>query len=360
MLTNVSLFSGMGGIDLAAEAAGIETVCFVESDAFCQRGLRKNWPHVPIIGDVHDATKETIQEAIEAYRERGARGPDGPGALADAHAVGRKEGHSKSEIRYGQPDTRVGGGDVSDAPGLRGPAEQRDEPDGAVPGHGGSRRTARADWSADIVSGGFPCQPVSIAGRRRGKEDDRWLWPEMLRVIREIRSTWVVAENVAGLVHMGLSECLSDLEGAGYEVTTLQIPACAVGAPHRRDRIFIVAHAVNGGPQERRTEDDAALSRRRGRGAAPSVLGPASPESSSDVSDARPGRHGASERQVPAGRFGSFDSDWWAAEPDVGRVAHGVPHRVDRLRTLGNAVVPPQIYRIFAAIALIEGGHDAD
>lgn len=103
----------------------------------------------------------------------------------------------------------------------------------------------------DILTGGFPCQPYSTAGKRLGKEDERHLWPEMLRAIREIQPRWVVGENVRGLTNwnggMVFNEVQADLEAEGYEVLPFLLPACAVNAPHRRDRIWFIAHANNKG-----------------------------------------------------------------------------------------------------------------
>lgn len=95
----------------------------------------------------------------------------------------------------------------------------------------------------DLVCGGYPCQPFSTAGKRGGAEDDRHLWPEMFRIISELRPTWVLGENVAGHITLGLDEVLSDLDALGYASRAFVIPACAVDAPHRRDRVWIVAHA---------------------------------------------------------------------------------------------------------------------
>ena len=274
-LTHLSLFSGIGGIDLAAEWAGFKTVCFVEIDKYCQKVLRKHWSEVPIIEDIRDVTKEKVMAYAESIRG------------------GSLQGYTREHQTVGyQGNSRVWGKE---------------------------ERGTAAHNPITLITGGFPCQPVSIAGKRRGKEDDRWLWPEMLRVIREVRPTWVVAENVAGLVRMGLNDCLADLEGEGFEVITFLIPACAVNAPHRRDRVFIVAHTSREGLQNRNAWTDRGWSCLQSAG-----------------EDSR--RNGSQ----------------WATEPDVGRVAHGVPSSVDRLRALGNAVVPQQIHPILWAIAEIE------
>ncbi len=99
---------------------------------------------------------------------------------------------------------------------------------------------------AFILTGGFPCQPFSCAGKRRGKEDERALWPEMFRVIQEVRPTWIIGENVAGFIGMGLDDSISDLEREGYSVQAFVLPACAVNAPHRRDRVWIIANSTSG------------------------------------------------------------------------------------------------------------------
>ena len=122
-----------------------------------------------------------------------------------------------------------------------------------------------AKWrGADLLTGGFPCQPFSQAGQRRGEQDDRALWKEMFRVINEARPRWVLGENVPGIINMALDQVLSDLAGAGYSTGTVIIPACAVNAPHRRSRCWIMAHAseqrlqgfggVEGESEERRQE----------------------------------------------------------------------------------------------------------
>ena len=102
----------------------------------------------------------------------------------------------------------------------------------------------------DLICGGFPCQPFSVAGNQRGDQDDRYLWPEMLRVISEVRPTWIIGENVPGIINMALDNVLSDLENLSYACQTFNIPACAVDAPHQRKRVWIVAHAGGDGLRE--------------------------------------------------------------------------------------------------------------
>ena len=188
----------------------------------------------------------------------------------------------------------------------------------------------------DLICGGFPCQPWSIAGQQRGAEDDRDLWPAMARLIAELRPRWVIGENVRGFVNepMGLQRSLSDLESLEYEATAFVIPACAVDAPHRRDRVWIVANADGqrcGASRSGETQTGAATS--------PITTG----EQSSPVADAGTETERASEGHTS-------ECDGWIIEPSVGRVAHGVPNRVDRLKALGNAVVPQVVEQIGRAI----------
>ena len=212
-----------------------------------------------------------------------------------------------------------------------------------VPCHEDIRKLTGADIGpVDVICGGYPCQPFSTAGKRGGAEDDRHLWPEMFRLVEELRPAWVIGENVTGHVGMGLDDVLSDLESAGYAATPFVIPACAVDAPHRRDRLWIVAHAEYGdagniaGNMEsiqraaRSTRGEQTTAPYRGR----ETLAHAHGEFRSA------GRNRAQHDEPRHGNSVCGTGREWRPEPDVGRVAHGIPRRVDRLRALGNAVVP--------------------
>lgn len=211
-----------------------------------------------------------------------------------------------------------------------------------VPNVGDIRTADFSPYSgATVLTGGFPCQPFSVAGNRRGAADDRFLWPEMLRAIECSKPDWVVGENVAGIIQMELDRLLSDLEGIGYTALPFIIPACAVDAPHRRERVWIVAQSnTKRELQPQRSERE---ERRWAR------------DSSANVPDTkRTGLegHGTNSRQskVPQSR----DFCRWETEPNVGRVANGISNRVDRIRCLGNSIVPQVAFEILRSIAEIE------
>jgi DNA (cytosine-5)-methyltransferase 1 len=221
-----------------------------------------------------------------------------------------------------------------------------------------------------------------------GNEDDRALWPEMFRVIIECRPRWVVAENVPGIVDMALDGVLSDLENQGYEVGTMVIPACAVNAPHRRDRVWIVAHHArqndweyHGEPGKRqiqqsgirhgenvvanpksvgsespRTEKPESQGAERADGGRTFVANPDSPPKNRPAIARRQCRRGQLEpglggmaHGLPGRMDGHFDE-----EPNIPRIATGIPDRAARLRALGNSIVPQVAYQIISNISKLE------
>jgi len=246
MLKLLDLFSGIGGFSLAARWTGaIETAAFVEIDEFCKKVLKKHWPNTPIISDIREVTGERIRGIV-------------------AKSTSRESGEQAE--RQGGQDIGRGNSEIVADTESNGRGTRRAEPEGQQ-GESGA-----GYGHIDILTGGFPCQPFSAAGKRKGKTDDRYLWPEMLRVIAECKPTWIIGENVAGLINMAqpdsqpemdceadidieenedcdsrgiLGGIIDDLENLGYEVQPFVIPACAVNAPHRRDRVWIVAYSVS-------------------------------------------------------------------------------------------------------------------
>ena len=371
----LDLFSGIGGFSLALESTGhFQTIGFVENDEYCQAVLQHHFPEVPILGDIKNVTKETV--------------PTRP----------------------------------------------------------------------DVICGGFPCQPFSVAGDQRAKDDPRHLWPEMLRIIKEQKPTWIVGENVSGLVKLGLDEILDEMEDQGYSTRTFNIPAFSVGAPHQRQRLWIIGHLGdpehNGSPTPERQRgllkqpeepkkqislwelegtssasgdvanpdnegvrsriggDDFDYEEESGEGgvdgegsAGDDEWYDTSPtqDEGVDVSDTDDTRDRTQEHRVDedgkkniqgrqehtqskSSRHGSDipdphgkglqgqrkkyklpkskrkreigGSSWWDVEPNVGRVAYGVPNRVFKLRALGNSIIPQIAQKIgYAIIEAEKNGH---
>jgi DNA (cytosine-5)-methyltransferase 1 len=359
-LKHLDLFSGIGGFSLGLEATGgFETVAFCDYDSYCQKILRKHWPWVTIYDDIKELNHEKLNS----------------------------NGHTK----------------------------------------------------IDIITGGYPCQPFSVAGRQQGEKDPRHVWPEYFRLIKELRPTWIIGENVSGHVKLGLDTVLENLESEGYSARTFSISASSIGANHQRERLWIIAHSNNAGDRTSQSSVD-----RHGQKTNQRREGFTQPESSGHGEDlentGRSRRSGSEFQRKNENEIGeknanqfersssssqsnvantsthrSFDesernirglakessrkeetrhqpsvciktrsskrsknmvhsdserlekwesigenfsqeyqtligADWWSTEPDVGRVANGVPKRVDRLKSLGNSLVPHIPYYIGMSI----------
>ena len=314
----LDLFSGIGGFSLGLERAGFKTVAFCEVDKKCQAVLKKHWPDVPMFDDVSNLKGKDIEEKI------------------------------------------------------------------------------------DVICGGFPCQDISLAGKGAGLAGKRsGLWSEFHRLIEEIRPKYAIIENVSALRSRGLDQVLRALSEIGYDAEWHCITAASIGAPHRRDRIWIVAHARDntrrdsiagslGRDGERKLEEKVRTSKTTETSGSSKTSGAMA--YADDIRSSRGGETGIRENlekawsQFTGGSSIGYnremaDSDnerlqrdvgereagaqgeskrhtsergWWATEPDVGRVANGIPGRVDRLKQLGNAVVPQIPQLIGMAIKEIE------
>jgi DNA (cytosine-5)-methyltransferase 1 len=192
----LDLFSGIGGFSLGLERAGMKTVAFCEIEEFPRKVLKKHWPEVPVYQDVTKLCRRIYD--CEPENE-------------DGEVI-----CPRCNVDFGHCDC-IGTDQFLDEVGP-----------------------------VDVICGGFPCQPYSIAGeghgKRLGEKDNRALWPEYHRIIEELRPSWVIGENVIGIVPMALDNVLADLEGMGYSTRAFDIPASAVGAEHERRRIWIIAH----------------------------------------------------------------------------------------------------------------------
>jgi len=311
-LTVGSLFSGIGGFDLGLERAGMKVIWQSEIDPFACKVLKKHWPDVPNLGDIK-----------------------------------------------------------------------------------------KIDWTnierPDVICGGYPCQPFSTAGKRGGATDPRHLWPAMFNAICLLRPRYALMENVRGHLSMGFDQVLGDLASVGFNAEWQVIPAAAVGAPHKRDRVFIVAYPNNArvGTQRREVQRQKSSGEQKREVIARYVFsrrGAEMADTESEQSDVRQRRNNKTQCQTQGlqtqvrtsstnvadtdgefvGQYGSSSDvanesqqwhdqrerqttndfgQWWEVEPDVGRVANGVPDRVDRLRGLGNAIVP-QVAELVGALVV--------
>jgi len=288
-LTVGSLFSGIGGLDLGLERAGMKVIWQSEIDGYASKVLKKHWPEVPNYGD------------IKAINWRNVERPN-------------------------------------------------------------------------VICGGYPCQPFSTAGNRRGTDDPRHLWPWVKQAISELRPDYAIMENVRGHLSMGLTDVLGDLADIGFHAWWRVISASSIGANHQRERVFIVAYPSSepGYGVKNNSRDSAqpeTVPQFRNNGGAPALADtyglrlerPRAEQQTARITGvsktvAYPKEFGGDDRgttnssseitkwlAIQSQTRGSSSIDyagWWETEPDVGRVANGVSSRVDRLKCLGNAVVP--------------------
>lgn len=201
--------------------------------------------------------------------------------------------------------------------------------------------TTPEEWGCDLICGGFPCQDISCAGQRAGIEGQRsGLWAEFARIVRLVRPRYVLVENVAALLTRGMDRVLADLAECGYDAEWDCLPAAAFGAVHIRNRLFLLAYSAGIRCQQRQHPRNLVPEAADQPEYEQGVTTDGAERGRADVHDPMCRRYRLQEETIFAGRGGIELSSWWQAEPSVGRVADGVPARVDRIRCLGNAVVP--------------------
>lgn len=243
-----SLFSGIGGLDLGLERAGMTCLWQSEINPYASRVLKKHWPATPNLGDINDIDWRTVP-------------------------------------------------------------------------------------TVDLVCGGYPCQPFSYAGSRNGTHDPRHLWPRFADCIRILRPRFALLENVTGHLSLGFGDVQADLAALGYNTEWDCIPAAAVGAPHLRDRIFVIATRNDGMDTHSDSEPNVTIN--AATQPWPSPMAHTDRKRFTQRQSA-----GITNQPILCDRSTNESGRIWEPQPNVGRVADGIPHRMDRLRGLGNAVVP--------------------
>ena len=287
MIKVLDVCSGIGGFSLGLEATGgFDTVAFCENDEFCRKVLNKHWPNVPIYEDL----KEIGNEPTRLIQE------------------------------------------------------------------------------FDLICGGIPCQPFSFAGKKKGKEDDRHLWPYMYEIIKRKKPTLVIVENVGGFVNVALDDVCLDLETEGYATQSFIIPACGVEAPHRRDRVWIIgkitkndantnserSHREEVNKQREIESNDRQKRESRSVREVLAYKGDTEIWATNDMECANSSSDGYAEPslgRVVDGLSSRLDGhQGFRVEPNIPRIAENIPDRVNRLKSLGNSIVPQIIYHIGMAI----------
>lgn len=327
MITHYDLFAGIGGFSLALEEVFDEPIrhVFCEWEQFPTAVLKQHWPDGEYWGDIADLVADTEGRKPREQAKRQGRQDTSRG---DSETIATT--HTASQRLEGGEETR-------DSSESREETEQR-----------------LGEQHLCILTGGFPCQPFSAAGRRKGTADDRYKWPEMYEVIRNVKPDWVVAENVRGLVTwnegMVLEQVCTDLEAEGYEVQPFIIPAVAVNAPHRRDRVWIIAHRNNtgGGAQGHGDNANGTQSDQRRQGQ-PQYR---SDGQSGDATDTPEREYPSWQRSWQEVAFATCDD---SMDDGLPRLVDGVSYsrakwRRDSLKAYGNGIVPQVAVEIMKAI----------
>src|SRR3990167_9490655 len=359
-MKHLDLFSGIGGFALAADRVfGNVEHTFCEIDPFCQEVLKKHWPNSKIYDDIRTLRFNPNPDCDRLSRGRKEINSTEIGKQTFNDLEKRNRTIIANPEHNGITRTKKTGTD------SRTQSESQTRKKLLINESKGNDSLREKETGWDIITGGFPCQPFSQAGRRKGTADDRHLWPEMLRVIQEFHPRWVIGENVGGFLtwNEGLvfQQVHTDLETAGYEVQSFIIPAVSVNAPHRRDRVWIVAHSgqqygESGNEQGMETNQTIRTTRTT------------NPErQSKDASNTTSKRLEGSDRTRPRGcSETNWSANWIEVATRLCRMDDGLPRRLDRnprLKALGNAIVPQVAEEIFKSIALtylpqLKGGLD--
>lgn len=334
-ITHYDLFAGIGGFSYALDQVFYEEEIkhiFCEWEAFPTAVLKKHWPEGTYYGDIADLVADTHKSRFQ--KERAKLQTTGSGRGNTQSTADTSSQRQQRQGEYQRPSNTT---------------TNKDKEADTVTSDNPTRSN-----ELTILTGGFPCQPFSHAGRRKGTSDDRYKWPEMFAVIRNVRPDWVIAENVRGLASwndgMVLETVCADLESEGYEVRPYIIPACSKGAPHRRERVWIVAN--RNGERKRNgyraiQEANGEVSKRDNN----AKLSNSTEQWSQDwrevaLATCHDGVDDGLPRRLDGATYRGKRTDCISA----------AQHRKERLKACGNAIVPQVAMELFKSIKIAECG----